>query len=60
MPSVIFHRDGSTSSDLEIYLQNAYKRRTDYRAISVTRSTGRTELYRLSGTGTSAVWQVAQ
>ena len=60
MKSVIFHRDGSTSTDVEIYVQSEYKGRTDYRAISVTRATGRTELYRLSGTGSTATWQVAQ
>jgi type II secretory pathway pseudopilin PulG len=60
MKSVIFHRDGSTSTDAEIYVQSAYKGRTDYRAITVTRATGRTELYRLSGSGTPAVWQVVQ
>ena len=60
MKSVIFHRDGSTSTDAEIYVQSEYKGRTDYRAISVTRATGRTELYRLSGTGSTATWQVVQ
>ena len=60
MPSIIFHRDGSTSSDGEIYVQSMYKGRTDYRCITVTRATGRTELYRLAGTGSSAVWQVVR
>ncbi len=60
LPSVIFHRDGSTNSDAEIYIQNSYKGRTDYRAVTVTRATGRTELYRLAGTGASAKWQVVQ
>ena len=60
MKSVIFHRDGSTSSDAEIYVQSTYKGRTDYRAITVTRSTGRTELYRLSGSGAGATWKVVQ
>ena len=60
MKSVIFHRDGSTSSDAEIYVQSSYKGRTDYRAITVTRATGRTELFRLAGTGPAAVWQVVQ
>lgn len=58
--SVIFHRDGSTSSDAEIYVRSDYKGRSDYRAIAVTRSTGRTELYRLSGTGVTASWLVVQ
>ena len=60
MPSIIFHRDGSTSTDGEIYVQSSYKGRTDYRAITVTRATGRTELFRLAGTGSSATWQVVR
>jgi prepilin-type N-terminal cleavage/methylation domain-containing protein len=60
MKSVIFHRDGSTSTDAEIYVQSTHKGRTDYRAISVSRATGRTELYRLSGTGSTAAWKVVQ
>ena len=60
MKSVIFHRDGSTSTDAEIYVQSTYKGRTDYRAISVTRATGRTELFRLAGTGAAATWMVVQ
>ena len=60
LPSIIFHRDGSTSSDGEVYVQSSYKGRTDYRAITVTRATGRTELWRLSGTGSSASWIVVR
>ncbi|MEP6733361.1 MAG: type II secretion system protein [bacterium] len=60
MPSIIFHRDGSTTTDGEIYVQSTYKGRSDYRCITVTRATGRTELWRLSGTGPSAVWQVVR
>ena len=60
LKSVIFHRDGSTSTDAEIYVQSDYKGRSDYRCITVTRSTGRTELYRLSGTGSTATWMVVQ
>jgi hypothetical protein len=56
LPSVIFHRDGSASSDAEVYMTSAYKDRTDFRAITLTRATGRTELYRLSGTGGTAKW----
>jgi prepilin-type N-terminal cleavage/methylation domain-containing protein len=57
MPSVTFHRDGSTSSNAEVYIASTYAGRTDWRAITLTRSTGRTELYRLSGTGPSMIWQ---
>lgn len=60
LPSITFHRDGSTSSSAEIYVTNTYKGRVDWRAITVTRATGRTELYRLSGTGSSAKWMVVQ
>jgi prepilin-type N-terminal cleavage/methylation domain-containing protein len=60
LPSIVFHRDGSTSSDGEIYVQSSYKGRTDYRAITVTRATGRTELWRLSGTGSGATWLVVR
>jgi hypothetical protein len=57
-PSVIFHRDGSTSSDAEIYIMSAYKGRVDFCAIELTRSTGRTELYRLNNAGALPVWQL--
>ena len=60
LPSIVFHRDGSTSSDGEVYVQSSYKGRTDYRAITVTRATGRTELWRLSGTGSTATWLVVR
>jgi prepilin-type N-terminal cleavage/methylation domain-containing protein len=60
MPSVIFHRDGSSTSDAEIYVASTYKGRTDFRAITLTRATGRTELLRLAGTGTAATWQVVR
>ena len=60
LPSVTFHRDGSTSTDGEVYVESSYKGRTDYRAITVTRATGRTELWRLSGTGTGATWIVVR
>src|SRR5258708_11111515 len=59
-PSVVFHRDGSASSDAEVYIGSVYRNRTDFRAVLLTRATGRSEMYRLSGTGTSAIWQVAQ
>jgi len=58
LPSVIFHRDGSTSSDAELYVASTARRRVDYRAIAVTRSTGRSEVYRLGGVGASATWRV--
>jgi prepilin-type N-terminal cleavage/methylation domain-containing protein len=63
LPSVVFHRDGSTSSDMEIYMSSTYKNKTDFRAITLTRSTARTELYRLvgngNGKGNGAKWKVS-
>lgn len=60
LPSVIFHRDGSTSTEMEVYMASQYRNRTDYRGITLTRSTGRAELYRLAGTGASAKWRLVQ
>jgi type II secretory pathway pseudopilin PulG len=59
-PSIIFHRDGSTSSSGEIYVASTDKGRTDWRAITLVRATGKTELYRYAGTGTGASWMVAR
>jgi prepilin-type N-terminal cleavage/methylation domain-containing protein len=59
LPSMIFHRDGSVSSNAELYVQSTSRGRTDYRAVTLERSTGRTELYRLGGAGVSATWRVA-
>jgi prepilin-type N-terminal cleavage/methylation domain-containing protein len=60
LPSVIFHRDGSTSSEMEVYMASRYRGRTDYRGITLTRSTGRAELYRLEGSGAAAKWRLAR
>ncbi len=60
LPSVIFHRDGSTSSEMEVYMASKYRGRTDFRGITLTRSTGRSELYRLEGTGVTAKWRVSR
>lgn len=57
MPSVVFHRDGSTSTEAELYLRSTNKGRTDFRAITLARATGRSALFRLAGTGTQASWQ---
>lgn len=46
MPSVIFHRNGSTSGDVEIYLATMKLGQTDLRAILVTQATGRADWYR--------------
>lgn len=60
MPSIIFHRDGSASSDGEVYVSSLHRGRTDYRVVTVSRATGRTELLRLAGSGSGATWQVVQ
>jgi type II secretory pathway pseudopilin PulG len=50
MPSIVFHRDGSASTDAEIFVGNTFKRQpTDWRMVTLTRSTGRSDLFRLSG-----------
>ena len=49
MPSVVFRRDGSASTDLVLYLTIRQNVPTDYRAISVVANTGKTEMYRWSG-----------
>jgi prepilin-type N-terminal cleavage/methylation domain-containing protein len=60
LPSIVFHRDGSASSDAEVYMSSTYRSRVDFRAITLVRSTGRADLYRLAGTGTNAHWEVVQ
>lgn len=50
MPSVIFHRNGSASTDLEVYLTANSGRTVMYRAISVVQATARATWYRWSGT----------
>jgi prepilin-type N-terminal cleavage/methylation domain-containing protein len=61
MPSILFHRDGSASTDAEIYVSSAYKNRIDYRAITLIRSTGRADAYRLAvAQGASKKWEVIQ
>ena len=47
-PTVTFHRDGSVSTDAEIYIKIAAHGPPWYRAISLTQSTGRVDWYRLN------------
>jgi prepilin-type N-terminal cleavage/methylation domain-containing protein len=49
MPTVTFHRDGSLSSDLEIYMTTLGKP-VRWRAVTVVQATGRTDWYRKSTT----------
>lgn len=46
MPSLVFHRSGSASGALEIYLGSGTGRDGDTRALSVTHSTGRVDWFR--------------
>lgn len=50
-PSVIFRRDGSVSSALELYTTSARGKSKDWRVTSVVQATGRTEYLRYNGTG---------
>ncbi len=47
-PTITFHRDGSVSSDAEIYIKVAAHGPPWYRAITVTEATGRVSWYRLN------------
>ena len=49
MPSVIFRRDGSVSSALELYTTSVLKRSKDFRVTTVVQATGRTEFLRYNG-----------
>jgi Tfp pilus assembly protein FimT len=53
MPTVTFHRDGSLSSDLEIYMSTGGST-TLWRAVTVVQATGRTDWFRLDTQ--SKVW----
>lgn len=55
-PSVVFRRDGSVSSALELYTTTSRAKATDYRVSTVVQATGRTEYLRYSG----AYWKKPQ
>jgi prepilin-type N-terminal cleavage/methylation domain-containing protein len=48
MPTITFHRDGSVSSDAEIYVSIAARGPKWYRALVLTQATGRVDWYRLN------------
>jgi prepilin-type N-terminal cleavage/methylation domain-containing protein len=48
-PSVIFRRDGSVSTALELYMTTKRAKNTDIRGVTVVQSTGRTDFYRYNG-----------
>jgi prepilin-type N-terminal cleavage/methylation domain-containing protein len=50
LTSIVLRRDGSSSSDVEIYLTVRTTVSNEFRAVVVTPSTGKADLYRYSGT----------
>lgn len=44
-PSIIFHRDGATSTDLQVYITSTRPDATDFKGLSVTQSTGHVDYY---------------
>jgi type II secretory pathway pseudopilin PulG len=55
LPSIVFLRSGSASSDVQIYLTSPRTYSADFRGIAVTQSTGRTTYSRLL----NLVWTLA-
>ena len=49
MTSVIFRRDGSASSDLEVYVTTRDAVRVEYRGIQLSSSTGKVDLFKWNG-----------
>jgi prepilin-type N-terminal cleavage/methylation domain-containing protein len=49
MPSITFRRSGSASSELEVYLGSKRDHPDDYRAVQVSRATGRVEWFKYVG-----------
>ncbi|MDQ8154217.1 MAG: type II secretion system protein [Gemmatimonadota bacterium] len=49
LPGVIFRRDGSASTDLELYITMRATVSTDFRALIISPTTGRADVYRWSG-----------
>jgi hypothetical protein len=54
MPSVTFHRDGSLSSELEVYMSTIASP-IRWRAVTVVQATGRTDWFRQQTAGTNWV-----
>jgi prepilin-type N-terminal cleavage/methylation domain-containing protein len=53
LPSITFHRNGSASSDLELYLSALSANGSDIRAVVITQSTGRAQGLRFLGSSWS-------
>lgn len=49
LPSISFLRDGSGSTDLEVYVTTRDNVKVEYRAVTLTGATGRTELWKWNG-----------
>jgi prepilin-type N-terminal cleavage/methylation domain-containing protein len=49
LDGITFRRDGSASSDLEVYVAMRDAVKTEYRAVTVTASTGKTNMYKWNG-----------
>lgn len=45
-PSIIYRRDGAASTDLQVYITSTRPDAGDFKALSVTRSTGHVDYYR--------------
>jgi prepilin-type N-terminal cleavage/methylation domain-containing protein len=46
LPTIIFRRDGAASTDLQVYITSTRPDAGDFKALSVTRSTGHVDYYR--------------
>jgi prepilin-type N-terminal cleavage/methylation domain-containing protein len=44
-PTIVFHRDGATSTDLQVYITSTRPNATDFKALTVTQSTGHVDYY---------------
>jgi prepilin-type N-terminal cleavage/methylation domain-containing protein len=44
-PSIVFHRDGATSSPLQVYITSTRPDASDFKGLTVTQSTGRVDYY---------------
>lgn len=47
-PSIVFHRDGAANTDLQVYFTSTRDKPTDFKALSVTKSTGHVTYYSYS------------
>jgi prepilin-type N-terminal cleavage/methylation domain-containing protein len=47
-PMIVFHRDGAASTDLQVYITSTRPNATDFKALTVTQSTGHVDYYSYS------------